>query len=132
LQEAFCIAGNYQRFDRAHRLTLQRRNGADFEARPAGAVHFSVDGVSCSLVAFEQPNGELHIMFNDATNGAQTYGAGRYLTLDPPEAGNVTVDFNRAINPPCAFTEFATCPLPPAQNRLEMPIVAGEKKPLKG
>lgn len=129
VEEAFRVAGQYQRFDHEYRVQMQRRNGADFEAQPEGAVHFELGDVRCSLVAFEKPNGELHIMFSDPTNGAQTYGAGRYLTVAAPEDGSVVVDFNRAINPPCAFTDFATCPLPPAQNRLETPIPAGEKKP---
>lgn len=67
--------------------------------------------------------------FGDATNGGDTYGAGRFLWVDAPDAyGRTVVDFNRAYNPPCAFSAFATCPLPPAQNRLPLEIRAGEKK----
>ena len=59
----------------------------------------------------------------------ETYGAGRFLWVDAPDAyGRTVVDFNRAYNPPCAFSAFATCPLPPAQNRLPLEIRAGEKK----
>jgi uncharacterized protein (DUF1684 family) len=72
----------------------------------------------------------LFILFADETNRDQTYGAGRFLytPLPDPTSGRVVVDFNRALNPACAFTEFATCPLPPAQNRLALRIEAGEKR----
>lgn len=71
----------------------------------------------------------LFIIFADLTTGKDTYGAGRYLYADPPgDDGKVILDFNRAHNPPCAFTRFATCPLPPQQNRLPIRVEAGEKK----
>lgn len=72
---------------------------------------------------------QLFVIFGDETSGKETYGAGRYLYVDPPGAdGKVVVDFNKAYNPPCAFTKFATCPLPPRQNRLAMRVEAGEMK----
>jgi len=70
---------------------------------------------------------ELFLMFADATSGRETYGAGRFLYVPLPEAGEVLVDFNKAYNPPCAFNEFATCPLPPQQNRLSLRVEAGER-----
>jgi hypothetical protein len=74
---------------------------------------------------------ELFVMFQDATSGRGTYGAGRYMYIpipaDPTKPGRVRVDFNRAYNPPCAFNSFATCPLPPPQNRLALQVTAGEK-----
>jgi hypothetical protein len=64
----------------------------------------------------------------DKTSGKETYPAGRYLYVDPPDAsGHLIIDFNKAYSPPCAFTKFATCPLPPRQNRLPLAINAGEK-----
>ena len=70
----------------------------------------------------------LFIIFSDATNGKQTYGAGRFLYADKPDAsGKTIVDFNKAYNPPCAFTPFATCLLPPKQNIIAVAITAGEK-----
>ena len=66
-------------------------------------------------------------MFKDATNARTTYGAGRFLYADTPNNGEVTLDFNHAHNPPCAFTPYATCPLPPPQNRLAAAVNAGEK-----
>jgi hypothetical protein len=70
----------------------------------------------------------LFLVFGDATNGEGTYGGGRFLTADPPDsAGTVVLDFNRATNPPCAFTPYATCPIPPRENVLPVPVTAGEK-----
>jgi uncharacterized protein (DUF1684 family) len=68
------------------------------------------------------------MIFADNTSGKETYPAGRYLYVDPPDAaGKMIIDFNKAYSPPCAFTKFATCPLPPRQNRLPFAIEAGEK-----
>jgi uncharacterized protein (DUF1684 family) len=67
------------------------------------------------------------LIFRDETNGDTTYEAGRYLVTENPDAGQVILDFNRAYNPPCAFTTFATCALPPDQNHLGVSIEAGEK-----
>jgi uncharacterized protein (DUF1684 family) len=71
---------------------------------------------------------ELFVMFADATTARETYGAGRYVYIPMPKDGRTRIDFNKAYNPPCAFTDFATCPLPPLQNRLGLRITAGEKK----
>ena len=69
---------------------------------------------------------QLFFIFRDATSGKTTYGGGRFLYADPPANGKVVIDFNRAYSPPCAFTPHATCPLPPENNRLSVPIEAGE------
>jgi uncharacterized protein (DUF1684 family) len=71
---------------------------------------------------------ELFYIFRDQTAGKETYGAGRFFYSDMPREGKVTLDFNKAYNPPCAFTPYATCPLPPPENRLAVRIEAGEKK----
>ncbi len=71
---------------------------------------------------------KLFIIFADLTNGIETYGGGRFLYSDVPDStGKTILDFNKAYNPPCAFTKFATCPLPPKENRLRIEIKAGEK-----
>lgn len=94
-----------------------------------GVLHFSLNGTEQRLVALGQPDKPLSLIFADATSGRETYGSGRFLTVNAPNAdGETVIDFNRAYNPPCAFTPFATCPLPPAGNRLAIPIPAGEKK----
>jgi uncharacterized protein len=77
----------------------------------------------------EEPGAkELFFIFRDQTSNKETYGAGRFLYTALPQNGQVVLDFNQAQNPPCAFTPFATCPLPPAENRLPVRIEAGEKK----
>jgi uncharacterized protein (DUF1684 family) len=93
-----------------------------------GAVVFDWQGKTYRLDALGDEKEGLFLVFGDTTNGKQTYGAGRFLDTDPPKDGKVVVDFNTAYNPPCAFTAFATCPLPPAQNKLPIAIEAGEKR----
>ena len=95
-----------------------------------GALVFDKDGKTWRLdTILESPgDSELFVMFTDTTGGRETYGAGRYLYVAKPVNDIVWLDFNQAYNPPCAFTEFATCPLPPRQNRLPLAITAGEKK----
>jgi uncharacterized protein len=97
------------------------------EERCAGRLHFELDGRACSLDAL--PGGEdgsLWLIFSDLTNEDDTYPAGRFVYSEPPADGSVIVDFNLAYNPPCAFTPYATCPLPPEGNRLDLRVEAGE------
>ncbi len=94
-----------------------------------GIVEFEHGGASYRLEALEGGEGGLFLVFADRTSGHESYGAGRYLYTAAPSAdGSVAVDFNRAYNPPCVFTDFATCPLPPPENRLDLAVTAGEKK----
>jgi hypothetical protein len=92
-----------------------------------GVAIFSIDGKEYRLEPVSEGGESLFFIFADKTNGKETYGAGRFLYTDPPKDGKVVLDFNRAQNPPCAFTPYATCPLPPASNRLPVRIEAGEK-----
>ncbi|MGI8561414.1 MAG: DUF1684 domain-containing protein [Luteimonas sp.] len=93
-----------------------------------GAVVFERDGKPYRLEAVDEGDGALFLILADRTSGHGSYGAGRYIDAGKPAAdGGVTVDFNRAYNPPCAFTAFATCPLPPPGNRLDLAVAAGEK-----
>ena len=92
-----------------------------------GKLVFNIMGTTYTLDALEEGD-ELFILFGDATSGKETYPAGRFLYTNKPDAnGNTIIDFNKAFNPPCAFTKFATCPLPPKQNILPIAIKAGEK-----
>ena len=95
-----------------------------------GALVFTLDGREFRIdPILEQGTKDYFIIIKDATSGHETYGAARYLYASPPDAsGKTIVDFNKAYNPPCAFTPYATCPLPPPQNRLPIRIEAGEKK----
>ena len=94
-----------------------------------GRAVFTVGGKEVGLDAvLEDPEDkQLFFIFSDGTSGKTTYGAGRFLYTDLPKDGTVVLDFNKAYSPPCAFTAFATCPLPPKQNRLDVRIEAGEK-----
>jgi uncharacterized protein (DUF1684 family) len=96
-----------------------------------GLLRFKVGGREVTLEPMiEDPqHPELFLIFKDATSAHGTYPAGRFLYADMPKDGKVVLDFNRAVNPPCAFTIYATCPLPPKQNQLELAIRAGEKDP---
>ncbi len=97
----------------------------DREPSP-GYAEFSLQGRTYRLEPVVEDN-ELFFMFKDATSGHSTYGAGRFLYAAMPKSNQVELDFNKAHNPPCAFTAFATCPLPPRQNILTVAINAGEK-----
>ena len=102
--------------------------GTDEEESPSDIV-FEVGGETHRLQALPGgDNGELWLIFGDATNGRETYGGGRYLYTDAPDAtGHVVIDFNRAYNPPCVFTPYATCSLPWPANRLPIRVEAGER-----
>jgi hypothetical protein len=99
------------------------------QAASPGSVVFQRDGHEVRLQAIDEGDGRLFLVFGDETNGKGTYGGGRFVYADPPAAGSqsVVVDFNQAYNPPCVFTPFATCPLPPQGNRMPFPVAAGEK-----
>lgn len=89
---------------------------------------FAVDGQEVELLPMSVGEREVFFVFRDRTSGPQTYGAGRFLKTDPAVNGKITLNFNRAFNPPCAFTPFATCPLPPPENWLPFAVEAGEKR----
>ena len=102
----------------------------EIERSPSpGTAVFTVDGKEYRLTpVLEEGSPELFFVFADETNRTETYGAGRFLYAQPAKDGTVILDFNRAYNPPCAFSAFATCPLPPKQNRLALRVEAGEKR----
>ena len=95
-----------------------------------GSITFSKDRVDYELAAFKAGRA-LQLVFADGTSGVSTYSVGRFLFLAPNPDGTITLDFNRAILPPCAFSYSFNCPLPPKQNRFVVPIEAGEKNVLK-
>ena len=96
-----------------------------------GLLRFKVDAREVTLEPMiEDPeHPELFLIFKDATSAHGTYPAGRFLYAEMPKEGRVILDFNRSVNPPCAFTLFATCPLPPKQNHMTIAVTAGEKDP---
>ncbi|HEX4442134.1 MAG TPA: DUF1684 domain-containing protein [Galbitalea sp.] len=105
-------------------------DGATREEVLPGSITFTRDGVDYDLAAFKSGRA-LQLVFADATSGESTYSVGRFLFLAPNADGTITLDFNRAILPPCAFSYNFNCPLPPKQNRFAVAITAGEKNVLK-
>ena len=114
----------------AHEVTIINILGMEVKMSSPGAAVFERDGHTWRLDALlEEPgDNKLFVMFSDQTSGRETYGAGRFLYSPLPADGRIHLDFNRVYNPPCAFTEFATCPLPPPQNQLSLRVDAGELK----
>jgi len=103
--------------------------GAETSERSPGTVVFERGGKTYRLTpVLEQGETDYFVIFGDATNGHDTYGAGRFLYVAPPKDGRTVIDFNKAYNPPCVFTDYATCPLPPPGNRLPIRVEAGEKE----
>ncbi len=104
-------------------------NGATREEVIPGEIRFAKDGVEYNLAAFKSGRA-LQLVFADATNGDSTYSVGRFLFVAPNPDGTITLDFNYAVLPPCAFSYAFNCPLPPKQNRFAVAIEAGEKNVL--
>jgi uncharacterized protein (DUF1684 family) len=104
--------------------------GLEHHHTALGTIDFELAGTAAQLIAFGRPDGALHVLFTDATSGVTTYPGARSLSVGVPDAdGTVTLDFNRATNLPCSFTDFATCPVAPSENRLTIAVEAGEKNP---
>lgn len=128
---AWRITGRFEPATERRRVQVPDVTGGVQSFENPGALVFEVAGLEHRLQAVLEPDEtRFFVIFRDQTAGKSTYPAGRFLYVDPPDAqGRVILDFNRAYNPPCAFTPFATCPLPPASNRLPFAIRAGERKP---
>lgn len=109
-------------------VTMESSTGEAQVYDRAGVIRFSVDGEPAQLTLY-RPRGEnsYFLPFRDALSGKETYGAGRYIDVAPAHNGHVVVDFNYAYNPSCAYNPKYSCPLPPAENWLKVPIRAGEK-----
>lgn len=123
------LAARFEPADEGRALPIPNVTGFDYQQESAGAVVFEHAGREHRLDVIGGDAGEpLLVVLGDRTNGTETYGGGRYVYVEVGEDGAVELDFNRLYNPPCVFTAFATCPLPPPQNRLPFPVHAGEKK----
>ena len=113
-------------------LTFATSKGTEQEYFRHGYFEFAVDGKTVRLHAYKPVHAHdghefLFVPFRDATSGKETYGAGRYLDLEPQPSGEYDLDFNRAYSPYCAYSDDYVCPLPPVENWLPVPIHAGEK-----
>lgn len=126
------VPGRYVAFDTPRATTVGSVvDGLEHVYDAPGRVEFELDGRPLALTVFpgHQP-GTFNALFTDATSGVTTYGANRSLSIEAPEEdGDVVLDFNRAANLPCAYTDLATCPLPPTENRLPVAVEAGEQIP---
>ena len=127
INPSFRIEASFEAFPTPKEVLIPNVLGSNFKMKSPGLLHLRVEGKDYTLQPVED-EGKLFIIFRDPTSKAETYGAGRFLYADKAVKGKVVLDFNKAENPPCAFTEFATCPLPPPQNRLDIEIKAGEKR----
>ncbi|MFQ5967479.1 MAG: DUF1684 domain-containing protein [Acidimicrobiia bacterium] len=108
-------------------LSIGTTDGATRTYRRVGKVSFEVNGEQATLTLFDTGHPGWFLPFRDSTSGKETYGAGRYLDLEPNPDGTVTIDFNYAYNPSCVYDEAYSCPLPPPENWLQVPIEAGEQ-----
>jgi len=129
IDESWCINGRFKRADEGASIEIANVLGQISESAVYGTLEFEKDGKTHSLLGLGAESSEsLWFIFADRTSGHGTYGAGRFLYSDGmPESGRLTVDFNKAYNPPCAFNSYSTCPLPPQRNRMDLLVTAGEK-----
>jgi uncharacterized protein (DUF1684 family) len=126
------VQGHFIPFDSPHPTTVDAAvEGLEHVYEAPGRIVFELGGDQLSLTAFPgYTPGGFFVLFTDKTSGITTYGPVRSLPIEAPESdGSVILDFNRTVNLPCAYTELATCPLPPVENRLPIAIEAGEKTP---
>jgi len=130
INPAFRVQAHFQLYNPPKKIAIANVLGMISDETSPGALVFTLGGKTFRIdPILEQGEKDLFIIFKDATSGKETYGAARYLYAHPADAnGNTIVDFNKAYNPPCVFTHYATCPLPPPQNRLPIRVEAGEKK----
>ena len=128
---AWRIVARLEPYPVAREMAIEDGDGRIQAYRCPGALHFEKEGRRASLLPlFERREERLFVLFSDLTSRDETYGAGRFLYAPPPEDGRVLLDFNKAFNPPCAFTPYAVCPLPPLENKLALRVEAGEKRPV--
>ncbi len=129
INEKYKVEAKFEAFPEPKEVLIPNVLGGNFKMKSPGILRFKLNGKKYSLEpVLEAGSDQLFIIFRDTTSRTETYGAGRFLYAKKAANGKVVLDFNRAENPPCAFTSFATCPLPPPQNRLDVKIKAGEKR----
>lgn len=127
VNEDWNIKARYEPFDTPQEIDIPTIIGTVEKDYSPGKLIFEIDGKEYTLLPTSAGDG-LFIIFADQTSGVETYGAGRFLYVEGPDSNNiVNLDFNKSYNPPCAFSKYATCPLPPKENQLKVRITAGEK-----
>jgi uncharacterized protein (DUF1684 family) len=128
IDESYKVTARFEALPEPKELMIPNVLGGHFKMKSPGILRFTLKGKEYSLQPVEEDDGSLFIIFRDGSNLGETYKAGRFLHADKAVNGEAVLDFNKAENPPCAFTPFATCPLPPPQNSLDVEIKAGEKR----
>ncbi len=128
IDESYKVTSRIEAFPEPKELMVPNVLGGHFKMKSPGTLKFTLKGEECSLQPVEEDDGSLFIIFGDKSNLNETYKSGRFLHADKAVNGEAVLDFNKAENPPCAFTPFATCPLPPPGNSLDVEIKAGEKR----
>ena len=123
----YCVEAKYTAYDTPKLVSIQDVIEIYHEVPIQGYVTFKLHGEEHRLEAMVDEEEYMRLDFRDETNGDTTYIGGRFLVAEMPKKGKLLVDFNQAYNPPCAYTDYATCPLPPPENRLPIRIEAGEK-----
>jgi len=122
------IKAKFEKYDPLKKIIIPDIVGTVDTEKSPGAVIFTKDNITYRMDALDAGGNRIWFIFADETSGKETYGAGRFLYTDKADSnGIVILDFNKAYNPPCVFTKFATCPLPPKDNYLKLRITAGEK-----
>lgn len=122
------LEAKFEKADSSRTIPITNVLGQTTDQPSPGTLVFTMEDKTCRLDVLDEGGEEYFVIFGDLTNTKETYGAGRYVYVKKPDVdGNTVLDFNKAYNPPCAFTEFATCPLPPKQNILDAAVTSGEK-----
>ena len=128
VNDAYRVEATFEPLDKPEVLQIPNMLGDIDNMTVPGHVRFMLNGKEHRMVAVTENDTEFWFIFRDLTSGEETYPAARFLYTARPDAnGKVTLDFNRAENPPCAFNSYATCPLPPPENRMQVRVEAGEK-----
>jgi uncharacterized protein (DUF1684 family) len=127
IEASWRIEARYEPYDGPRTLEVPNFVGTPTQETSPGALVFEVEGTTYRMDAI--PDDPSYVLvFADSTNGSETYGGGRFLRVElPAEVGPAVLDFNKAYNPPCVFTPYATCPLPPPRNKIAAAVRAGEK-----
>jgi uncharacterized protein (DUF1684 family) len=129
VKQGWKIKAEFKPFKEKKTIEVPNVLGNTYEENVPGILKFTLDGKEYELYPLGSRE-SMFVIFGDETNAEETYGGGRFLSVEGPNEKNITyIDFNKAYNPPCAFTPYATCPLPPKENILPVKINAGEKAP---
>ncbi len=129
-KKEYIVQGKWKSLKPERVIKIPDVQGEISEEKISGTVVFELQGQKQELYPTRSGD-SLFFVFKDLTSGKTSYGPGRFLSADVKEDGSVTMDFNRATNPPCAYVSFATCPLPPIENYMKVAIEAGAQKPAK-